>query len=86
MKFIVELNGHRVILDAGRLEILASALNGSDYMHDHHVGTGNGTSGHAKSYIPVLKPYNLHENFALKVLDEEHYEAVKFITKQQDLS
>lgn len=85
MKFVIELyGGTKVLLDHQQLDILATALDGAETLKDIDVGRDNGDHGYAKQYIHGLAPYKSSEHLSIKLMSTEEYEALKFITKQQE--
>lgn len=82
MKFIVEISGASVLLDANQMQILSTALTGAERMVSLDVGRDNGTHGYANQYIHGVGEYHQPDMLSVKVLPAEDYEARKFITKQ----
>jgi len=85
MRFVIELyGGVKVLLTHEQLEILSTALDGAEMMKDLDVGKDNGDHGYAKQYIYGIAPWRTSENLSLKLMSSEEYEAMKFVTKQQE--
>ena len=82
MKFIVDLNGGKVLLTPSQLEILTTALGDAEQLRDIDVGKGNGTHGYADQYISGIKEYRMQTSLQVSVLSEDEYEALKFVSKQ----
>lgn len=85
MRFVVELyGGVKVLLTHEQLEILSTALDGAEMMRDIEVGKDNGDHGYNNQYIYGIKPWRTSENLNVKLMSTEEYEAMKFVTKQQE--
>lgn len=85
MKFMFELyGGTKVLLTHAQLEILTTALDGAEMLKDIDVGKDNGDHGYAKQYIYGLAPWRTSEHLSMRVMSTEEYEAMKFVTKQQE--
>lgn len=84
MKFVCEIEGTHYLLSPSRLEILISALSNAEMLTDIDVGKGKGTHGYAEQYIYGVKETTLQKNLRLSVMDDEAYEAAKFIAKQHE--
>ncbi len=84
MKFVVHIEGAQYLLSPAQVEILVTALSGTEMLTDIDIGKGNGTHGYADQYIHGIKPVKLQNQLRMAVLDEEAYEAAKFLTKQHE--
>lgn len=84
MKFIVEISGTSVLLDANQMQILSTALTGAERLTNIDVGRDNGTHGYANQYVYGVGSYNQPDLLSVKILPAEDYEARKFITKQHE--
>ncbi len=82
MKFIVDLNGSKVVLNQSQLEILTTALTGAERLRDIDVGKNNGTHGYSNQYIDGIKEFHMRTALQISVLSEDEYEALKFVSKQ----
>ena len=83
MKFVLDMYGTKVLLTHEQLEILATALDGAEMLKDIDVGRENGDHGYANQYIHGITNYKLSDQLGLKIMSTEEYEALKFVTKQQ---
>lgn len=82
MKFIVDLNGSKVVLNQSQLEILTTALTGAERLRDIDVGKNNGTHGYSNQYIDGIVEYHMRTSLHINVLSEDEYESMKFVAKQ----
>jgi hypothetical protein len=80
MKFILEINSTKLILSADQIEALANALNTCEQIKHEYIGRSGGTS----TYLDLIRPTNMLEVLKLGVLSDSAYDALVFITKQQD--
>ena len=81
MRFTFTVGGTTILATAEQLEAMTRILEDCDALHDHSVGKDLGTHGYNMSYIHHIRPYNLNESFAVKVMSQEQYEATKLVTK-----
>lgn len=85
MRFVVELyGGVKVLLTHEQLEILSTALDGAEMVKDIEVGKDNGDHGYNNHLIYGIKSWRTSENLNVKLMSAEEYEAMKFVTKQQE--
>lgn len=84
LKFVVEIAGKKVVLDAAKLEVLWDIVHGADVMDNKWVGSGKGTTGSSKDFIPIIKTYEAHTDLAVTTVSQEQIEAIKFVTKHQE--
>ncbi len=84
MKFVVQIEATQYLLSPAQVEILVTALSGTEMLTDIDIGKGNGTHGYADQYIHGIKPARLQHQLRMTVLDEEAYEAMKFVSKQHE--
>ena len=84
MKFVVHIEGTQYLLSPAQVEILVTALGGAEMLTDIDIGKGNGTHGYADQYIHGVKPVKLQNSLRMTIMDEEAYEAAKFLAKQHE--
>lgn len=82
MKFLVRVDDKSVLLSPAQMEILTTALSGAEVMFDLDVGKGNGDHGYADQYIYGIRPLTVRNNVTATLMDDDEYEAIKFVTKQ----
>lgn len=80
MKLILELNGTKLILSATQAEALADVLHGCEHIKHEYMGRNNGTS----EYMDFIRPASMREVLKLSVMPDVEYDAMVFVTKQQD--
>lgn len=80
MKFVMELNGHKLLLDGTQLEIIVNALNGVEWLESKYIGNKLGT--HGSNYMDIISPLVLRDATKVGMMSEEEYGAMKFITQQ----
>ena len=80
MKFILELNGHKLLLETEQLETIVNALNGVEHLESKYMGANKGTNG--TNYMDIISPLVLRDATKVGMMSEEEYGALKFITQQ----
>jgi len=80
MKFVMELNGHKLLLETAQLEAIVNALNGVDWLESKYMGSGKGTNG--TNYIDIISPLVLRDATKVGMMSDEEFAAMKFITQQ----
>lgn len=83
MKFMVEISGSMVLLTAEKMQAIANALFDAHVRCDLDVGKGNGDHGYADQYIYGVKDYDMADRLVVKVMTDDQFEALKFVTQQQ---
>lgn len=81
MKFIVNVDGTQMLMSYESMQELSKVFASCEKLVDYHVDKDKGTHGYNMSYIHHIKPFNLTEDFKVKMMDDEQYEATKLITK-----
>ena len=84
MKFVIQIDGKQVLLNATQMEILTTALSGADALVDIDVGRDNGTHGYAQQYITGVAPYVVHMSLTAKVMTDDEVESFRFLAKQYE--
>ena len=84
MRFVLDLQSRKVLLDIAQVEVLASILDGAEELCDIDVGNNIGDHGYAKQFIHGVGVFDLGKHMDLKVLSTDKYESLKFVTKQQE--
>lgn len=80
MKFVMELNGNKLLLESAQLEAIVNALNGAEYLESKYIGNKLGANG--SNYIDLISPLVLRDATKVSMMSEEEYGAMKFITQQ----
>lgn len=83
MKFMVEISGTMVLLTAEQMQAITDALCAAQIRCDLDVGKGNGDHGYADQYIYGVKDYDMSDRLVVKVMTDDQFEALKFVTQQQ---
>lgn len=84
LNFVVEIANKKVVLDAAKLEVLWDIVHGADVLENKWVGTGKGTTGSSKDYIPIIKSYEAQTDLSITTISQEQINAIKFVMKQQE--
>ena len=82
MRFIVPLDGHKLVLTADQLETLTSLLVGVERIQEEYVGTGNGDAG--TMYKQLIRPYEATEILTIRPMDEGVYQMRRLATQAHD--
>lgn len=83
MKLVTNINGANIILTPEQLNAISEILDISTVLENKYLGSGLGTNG--GNYLEVLTPIKLHEVLKPGVMSDTSYEALVFITKQQEV-
>ena len=84
LKFVVEIANKKVVLDTAQLEKLWDIVHGADVMSEKWVGSGKGTTGSSKDYLPIISMFEAHKDLSVTTVSQEQIEAIKFVMKQQE--
>lgn len=79
MKFILEINSIKVLLDHDQLKAIADLLYGCEHLDHKYMGSKSGKS----EYVDLIGPLNIREAMKTHAMSQTEYEALVFITKQQ---
>ena len=82
MKLITNINGTNVILTPEQMDAISQILDASTVLENKYLGPGLGTNG--GNYMEVLTPIKLHDVLKPGVMSDTSYDALVFITKQQE--
>ena len=83
LNFVIEIASKRVVLDAAKLEKLWDLVHGADVMAEKWVGSGKGTTGSSKDYIPIINTFESPKDLSVTIVSQEQIEAIKFCMKQE---
>lgn len=83
MKFIVELNGTRILMDAEQASALTNLLQGLEQVTNKYISASGTTKS---SYLKVLEPLVVMETLKFGAMADEEYDAMVLITKLQAAS
>ena len=84
LKFVVEIASKKVVLGSSELERLWDIVHGADVVADKWVGSGKGTTGSSKDYIPIINMFESPKDLSVTIVSQEQIEAIKFVMKQQE--
>lgn len=84
LNFVVEIASKKVVLDAAQLEKLWDIVHGADVMSEKWVGSGKGTTGSSKDYLPIISMFEAHKDLTITTVSQDQVEAIKFVMKQQE--
>lgn len=84
LNFVVEIASKKVVLDAAKLEVLWDIVHGADTLAEKWVGSGKGTTGSSKEYVPIINIFEAHKDLTITTVSQDQVEAIKFVMKQQE--
>lgn len=84
LNFVIAIGDKKVVLDTARLEKFWDLLHGAEVMEQKWVGTGKGTTGACKDYIPIIGIFEAHKDLTVTPVSQEQIAAIKFVMKQQE--
>lgn len=82
LKFVIDVCGKRVVLTADQLSVIWDTLQGCEVMENKWVGSGKGTTGSSKDYLPIIKTFEAHESLTTVAVSDDYIESVKLVQKQ----
>ena len=80
MKFIVELNGTRILMDAEQASTLTNLLQGLEQITNKYISSTGTTKS---SYLKLLEPLVVMDTLKFGAMSDEEYDAMVLITKLQ---
>ena len=75
MKFIVELNGTRILMDAEQASTLTNLLQGLEQITNKYISS--------TGYLKLLEPLVVMDTLKFGAMSDEEYDAMVLITKLQ---
>lgn len=81
MRYQVAISGKTILLTQHQLEILMTAVQDAEQISELHVGTGKGSQGYQKSYIPSIEVKQPHDWLAVTVVADDFIDASKLTMK-----
>lgn len=76
MKLKISIEGTQVLMDTKTTEKLFNLLHDCDVVYEHFVGSGQGNTGHANSYVLRTRPFGAQE-ISVRVLTEDALNAIR---------
>ena len=81
MRYQISVSSKNVLLTQHQLEILMTAVQDAEQIGEQHVGTGKGSQGYQKSYIPVIETKQPHEWLNVLCVADDFVDATKLAMK-----
>ena len=81
MRFQLAISSRNILLTQQQLDILLTAVQDAEQLSEHHVGTGKGSQGYQKSYIPSIESKQPHEWLTVQCVADDFVEATKLTMK-----
>jgi hypothetical protein len=81
MKFILDISGTKLLLNADQLQAITTALYGSEKLESKYMGKNKVTGN--TDYLPLIVPYDMRECFRTTVMCTDEYDAMVLVTKLQ---
>lgn len=81
MRYQISVSGKNVLLTQHQLEILMTAVQDAEQISEQHVGTGKGSQGYQKSYIPTIECKQPHEWLNVLCVADDFVDATKLAMK-----
>jgi hypothetical protein len=78
MKFIVELNSTKILMDADQIEILTNLLHGTEQITNKYIGS---TSTTKSNYLKIIDLFSVQDTLKVGAMPDEEYDAMVLITK-----
>jgi hypothetical protein len=78
MKYVVNINDRKLLVDAAQLTQLSAVLAGCEFMEEKYLGSNQGTHGDNLQYIDVLKKVPTRGWLNVQLVDDDYYDALKF--------
>ena len=75
MKFILEINGIKLLLDSTQAEQFANLIGGCEILETKYTG------GSGEKYKDLIVPSKVRESVKLGIMSDDEYGALVFITK-----
>jgi len=77
MRYLVKICERQLALTQHQLEILMTAVHDAEQISEKHVGTGKGSQGYQKAYIPSIEVKQPHEWLQATVMADDYVDAIK---------
>lgn len=81
MKFILEMNGVKLLLTVAQVEAVAEILHGSEMVDHKYMGS---KAGKGTDYVDLVRPADMREYLKMSLITDAGYDAMVFVTKQLD--
>ena len=81
MRFQIAIGGRTLLLTQQQLDTLMTVVQDAEQLGEHHVGTGKGSQGYQKSYVPTIEVKQPHEWLSIQCVADDFVEATKLTMK-----
>ena len=81
MKYLVNVNDRKLLVDAAQLLQLTAVLAECEFMEEKYLGSNQGTHGDTLQYIDVLKKVPTRGWLNVQLVDDDYYDALKLMQK-----
>ena len=78
MKFIVDINNVKVLMDADQVGALTNLLHGTEQITNKYIGSSGNVKSH---YLKLVEPFSVQDTFKFGAMADEEYDAMVLITK-----
>lgn len=78
MKYLVNVNDRKLLVDAAQLSHLTAVLAECEFMEEKYLGNNQGTHGDSLQYIDVLKKVPTRGWLSVQLVDDDYYDTLKF--------
>ena len=78
MKFVIELNSTKILMDAEQVSVLTNLLYGLEQVTNKYIGS---TSTTKSSYLKIIEPFSVTETLKIGAMADEEYDAMVLVTK-----
>lgn len=78
MKYLVNVNDRKLLVDAAQLSQLTAVLAECEFMEEKYLGSNQGTHGDSFQYIDVLKKVPTRGWLSVQLVDDDYYDTLKF--------
>lgn len=79
MRLQIDISGKKILLTEAQLSVLLTAVQDAEMLGEKHMGSGLGSQGYQKSYIPIIERKHPHEWLTTTVVCNEFIESTKLI-------
>lgn len=80
MKVIFNIGGRKLVLSQETMSEVLNLLHNSEVLVEKYVGSGKGNSGSDLCYNTTLGKLSVFESFALEMIPEPAYEAIRMFS------
>jgi len=81
MRYQVTVSGKNILLTQHQLEILMTAVQDAEQISERHMGTGKGSQGYQRAYVPTIEAKQPHEWLNVLCVADDFVDATKLAMK-----